>query len=168
VNPITIVQSLTFPPVQQPAFAKQVTDFAINNLVTARAVSRRRKELRTKSRRLLRRRKKEKKYILEVKYQVTVYKVNIEGLNTAFRQLATFASRHIRTVIGAILHRLAGQLSQMLWAELQQLSKQPLLKLKAELEERRAALSIGDQEVQGLDKKSQELSKAETVLSKFL
>ena len=174
VNASSLVDGLSLPAVQQPSFSQcqAVNDASINSLVVARTVTKQRVENRTKKggrmhlgivgpRETIH-------YTVVVDYQETVYEVNIDGLNGAFQKLAAFSVTHVRSSLVRVLGELANKLSQSLWGDIQQLSKQPLWKLQHELEARMQALELGDEEIKMLLEKGEQLTKAENELRKLL
>lgn len=173
VNSSSLVDSLSLPAVQPPSFdqCQAVNDASINSLIVARTVTKQRVENRTKKggRRYGIAGPKEKiHYTVVVPYQETVYEANIDGLNSAFQRLAAFSVTHVRSSLMKVLGELANKLSQGLWGNVQQLSKQPLWKLQHELEARMQALKLGDEEIKMLKEKGEQLSKAENDLRKLL
>ena len=171
VDPGRLAERLSFPPVNQPAFEQFVgtNAAAMNALVLPRSVTRTRIEYRRETvGRDFWGNKKKKNLPHSVQYQATIFEANITDLSGAFEQLASFCATHVRSSLVAILRDQATKLSQILWSNLQELSKQPLSMLESELQAKKKELSLGDEKVTALETKSQELDQAESVLCKYM
>ena len=170
-DPGKLVGALSFPAVNQPAIDQfaGTNVAAVTALVVPRSVTRTRIEYRKETvGRDFWGNKKKKHLPYSVQYQATVYEAKIDGLNAAFQQLASFCVTHIRSSLTTVIGDQASQLSQSLWRDLQELSKQPLSMLENQLQAKKNDLSTGKETVKAMEGKIQELAQAESVLRKYI
>ena len=170
-DPGKLVGALSFPAVNQPAIDQfaGTNVAAVTALVVPCSVTRTRIEYRKETvGRDFWGNKKKKHLPYSVQYQATVYEAKIDGLSAAFQQLASFCVTHIRSSLMTVIGDQASQLSQSLWRDLQELSKQPLSMLENQLQAKKNDLSTGKETVKALEGKIQELAQAESVLRKYI
>ncbi|XP_064401384.1 uncharacterized protein LOC135347354 isoform X2 [Halichondria panicea] len=136
VDPNKLLDTLVFPSVKQPDFVKctAISDEAIRPAIRPSTRKRQKHITASMEFRCLVFSSATIEYSKVVNYDEKVFEIDFESLNTSFKQLAEFCSKHVQTSLREILEDVTSKLSQALMCELQKLSKEPIQLKKNELE----------------------------------
>ncbi len=170
VDPSKLLDTLTFPSVEQPDFAEctAISDEAIKPAIIPSTKIVQENKTATKKFRYLLFFSETIDYSIVVDSQRKVFEIDFNILSTAFKKLAVFCSSHVQNSLLTVLKDVASKLSQALWCKLQQLSKEPIQLKKNELEATEKDLQKSKKEITKLENKCQALVVANRKLSDSL